>query len=148
MELALPLWFEITTIAVLVVIIIGDVVLAYARPHIPSNRESALWIAFYVALALIFAGLMFWLGDAEHAGQFIAGWLTEYALSVDNLFVFLLIMARFAVPRKNQQEILMVGIIIALLLRAIFILIGAQLIASFSWIFYLFGLFLVYTAIQ
>ena len=76
----------------------------------------------------------------------MAGWLTEYSLSIDNLFVFLLIMGQFKVPRKYQQEILMIGIIIALVLRAIFILIGAQLIESFSWIFYLFGAFLLYTA--
>jgi tellurite resistance protein TerC len=86
------------------------------------------------------------LGDAEHAGQFVAGWLTEYSLSIDNLFVFLIIMSRFSVPRKYQQEILMVGIILALLFRGIFILLGSALIENFSWIFYLFGLFLLYTA--
>ena len=86
------------------------------------------------------------LGDTEQAGQFVAGWLTEYSLSIDNLFVFLIIMARFSVPRKYQQEILMVGIILALLFRGIFILLGAALIENFSWIFYLFGLFLLYTA--
>jgi len=88
------------------------------------------------------------IGDAEQAGQFIAGWLTEYSLSIDNLFVFVIIFARFAVPRKYQQEVLMVGIIIALVLRAIFILLGAQLIENFSWIFYLFGVFLIYTAVR
>ena len=76
---------------------------------------------------------------AEQAGQFIAGWLTEYSLSIDNLFVFVVIMARFAVPKRMQQEVLMVGIILALIFRGIFILIGAQLIEAFSWIFYLFG---------
>ncbi len=99
-----------------------------------------------MVLALIFAGLMLVLGDAEHAGQFVAGWLTEYSLSIDNLFVFLIIMGRFAVPRKYQQEILMVGIILALVFRGIFIMLGAQLIANFSWVFYIFGLFLLYTA--
>lgn len=127
-------------------IIVADLVIAYRRPHIPSVRESSLWVGFYVTLALIFAGLLMWLGDVEHAGQFVAGWLTEYSLSIDNLFVFLLIMGQFKVPRKYQQEILMIGIIIALVLRAIFILIGAQLIESFSWIFYIFGVFLLYTA--
>ncbi len=146
MELALPAWFEIGTYVVLLLILAFDVFLAYRRPHVPSTRESALWISFYVTLALIFAGLMFLLGDAEHAGQFIAGWLTEYSLSIDNLFVFLIIMSQFAVPKKYQQEILMVGIILALLFRAIFIIIGAQLIANLSWIFYVFGLFLIITA--
>jgi len=148
MDLALPAGFELITSIVLVLILATDVFLAYRRPHVPSNRESTLWILFYVALALVFAGLMLALGDAEHAGQFVAGWLTEYSLSIDNLFVFLLIMGRFAVPRKYQQEILMVGIILALVFRGIFILLGAALIENFSWVFYIFGLFLVYTAIQ
>jgi len=87
-------------------------------------------------------------GDAEHAGQFIVGWLTEYSLSIDNLFVFVVIMARFAVPKKMQQEVLMVGIILALIFRGVFIVLGAQLIENFSWIFYIFGAWLVWTAIQ
>ncbi len=148
MNLALPLWFEVGTYVVLVLILAFDLILAFKRPHVPSNRESALWIGFYVVLALVFAGLMVWLGDAEHAGQFVAGWLTEYSLSIDNLFVFLLIMARFNVPRRYQQELLMVGIILALVFRGIFIVLGAALIENFSWVFYLFGAFLVYTAIQ
>jgi len=146
MELALPAWFEIGTYIVLTLIIIFDVVIAYRRPHVPSTRESALWITFYVSLALVFALLMFLLGDAEHAGQFIAGWLTEYSLSIDNLFVFIIIMARFSVPRKYQQEILMVGIILALIFRGIFIILGAVVIEQFSAVFYIFGLFLLYTA--
>ena len=85
---------------------------------------------------------------AEFAGQFFAGWLTEYSLSVDNLFVFVIIMARFAVPRKYQQEVLMVGIVIALVLRGVFILLGAALIEQFIWVFYIFGAFLLYTAIN
>ncbi|MCU1507368.1 MAG: tellurite resistance protein TerC [Microbacteriaceae bacterium] len=148
MELALPIWFEITTFVVLAGIIVGDLVHAYRRPHIPSTRESALWVAFYVALALVFAVLMLVLGDIEQAGQFVAGWLTEYSLSIDNLFVFVIIMARFAVPRKLQQEVLMVGILIALVLRGVFILLGSQLIQNFSWIFYIFGAFLLFTAVQ
>ena len=148
MELALPAWFEIGSLLVLVVILIADLIMAYKRPHIPTTKESALWVGFYVGLALIFALLMLLLGDAEHAGQFIAGWITEYSLSIDNLFVFVIIMARFSVPRKYQQEVLMVGILIALVLRAIFILLGAQLIENFSWIFYIFGAFLLFTAVQ
>jgi tellurite resistance protein TerC len=148
MELQLPLWFEVTTITVLILIVVGDLVLAYRRPHIPSTRESGIWVAFYVGLALVFAVLMFFVAGADHAGQFVAGWLTEYSLSIDNLFVFVIIMARFAVPRRYQQEVLMVGIIIALVLRGIFILLGAQLIEHFSWIFYLFGAFLLYTAVR
>jgi tellurite resistance protein TerC len=147
MEAALPAWFEITSYIVLIGILAVDLILAYRRPHIPSTKESALWVTFYVVLALIFAGLMLWQGSVNHAAEFIAGWVTEYSLSIDNLFVFVIIMARFSVPRKYQQEILMVGIIIALVLRGIFIILGAQLIENFSWIFYLFGAFLLYTAI-
>ncbi|MGX5679842.1 TerC family protein [Schumannella luteola] len=148
MEAALPAWFEITSFVVLLLILAADLVLAYRRPHIPSTRESALWVAFYVGLALVFAGLILWQGSVDHAAEFIAGWVTEYSLSIDNLFVFVIIMARFSVPRKYQQEVLMVGILIALVLRGIFILLGAQLIENFSWIFYIFGAFLLYTAIR
>ena len=100
----LPALFEIVTLVVLVLILVADLVLAYRRPHIPSTRESALWVGLYVGLALVFALLMLVLGDAEHAGQFIAGWVTEYSLSIDNLFVFVIIMTRFSVPRKYQQR--------------------------------------------
>ncbi|GAA1832966.1 TerC family protein [Agromyces salentinus] len=146
--LQLPAWFEIGSLVVLTLILVADLLLVVKRPHVPSFRESTLWVVFYVVLALIFALLMFLLGDAEHAGQFIAGWLTEYSLSIDNLFVFVIIMARFAVPKKLQQEVLMVGIILALIFRGVFILLGAQLIENFSWIFYIFGAWLVYTAYQ
>ena len=148
MDVALPLWFEIGSLVVLTLILAADLLIVFKRPHVPSMREASLWVAFYVGLALIFALLMLILGDAEHAGQFLAGWLTEYSLSIDNLFVFVIIMARFSVPRKYQQEVLIVGIIIALVLRGIFILLGAQLIENFSWIFYIFGAFLLYTAVH
>ena len=146
--LELPIWFEVGSLVVLTLILVADLLLVIKRPHVPSFRESTLWVVFYVGLALVFALLMLLLGDAEHAGQFIAGWLTEYSLSIDNLFVFVVIMARFAVPKKLQQEVLMVGIILALVFRGVFILLGAQLIENFSWIFYLFGAWLVWTAIQ
>jgi len=147
-DLALPLWFEIGSLVVLTLVLVGDLLIVYKRPHVPSMREASLWVVFYVVLALLFALAMLLLADAEHAGQFLAGWLTEYSLSIDNLFVFVIIMARFSVPRKYQQEVLMVGIIIALLLRLIFILLGASLIENFSWIFYIFGAFLLYTAVH
>ena len=103
----IPLAFEIGTYVVLLLILTFDVVLAFKRPHIPSTRESALWIVFYVSLALVFALLLLLLGDAEHAGQFVAGWLTEYSLSIDNLFIFIIIMAKFAVPARFQQTALL-----------------------------------------
>ena len=148
MEASLPVWFEITSYVVLLSILAFDLILAYRRPHVPSTKESAIWVSIYVGLALVFALLMLWQGSVDHAAEFIAGWVTEYSLSIDNLFVFVIIMARFSVPRKYQQEVLMVGILIALVLRGLFILAGAALIENFSFIFYIFGLFLVYTAIQ
>ncbi|WGD38384.1 TerC family protein [Lysinibacter sp. HNR] len=146
MSTTLPLWFEITSMVVLTVILLLDLAIVTKRPHIPSMKESSLWVGFYVFLALLFAGAMFWIGDAQHGAEFLAGWLTEYSLSIDNLFVFVLIMTRFAVPKKHQQQVLMVGIILALILRGIFILVGVQIIENFSAIFYVFGVFLVYTA--
>jgi tellurite resistance protein TerC len=148
MDPVLPLWFEISALVVLTLILVADLLIVFARPHVPSMREASLWVALYVGLALIFALLMLLLADGEYAGQFLAGWLTEYSLSIDNLFVFIIIMARFQVPRKYQQEVLMLGVIIALVLRGIFILLGAQLIENFSWIFYIFGAFLLYTAVH
>ena len=144
----IPAWFEISALAVVLLILAADLILAYKRPHIPSTKESGLWVGFYVALALIFAGLLWAIGDGDHAVEFIAGWATEYSLSIDNLFVFVIIMAKFGVPRKYQQEVLMVGILIALVLRGLFILAGAALVENFSFIFYIFGLFLLYTAIR
>ncbi len=146
MDLDLPIWFEIGSLVVLTLILVADLLLILKRPHIPSTRESTLWVVFYVTLALIFAGLMWVFAGGEFAGQFVAGWLTEYSLSIDNLFVFVLIMSQFAVPRRYQQEVLMVGIIIALILRGLFILAGAAIIEQFSWVFYIFGAFLVWTA--
>ena len=146
--MSLPLWFQITSLVVLSLVLIADLLLIIWRPHVPSSKESGLWVAFYVALALGFAGVMFGLSGEQAGSEFLAGWVTEYSLSIDNLFVFVLIMASFAVPRKYQQEILMIGILLAILFRGIFILLGAALIASFSWIFYVFGAFLLVIGIQ
>jgi tellurite resistance protein TerC len=144
----LPVWFEIATFVGLTVLLLADLVVVARRPHEPSMKEAGLWVGFYVGLALVF-GAVFWaITDSQFATEFYAGWLTEYSLSVDNLFVFVIIMARFRVPRQLQQEVLMVGIIIALVLRGIFILLGAALITRFTWVFYIFGVFLVYTAIN
>ncbi|MEB4613295.1 TerC family protein [Leucobacter sp. M11] len=148
MQSALPMWFEITSIAVLLAILIVDLLLIIKRPHIPSMRESSLWVGFYVLLALIFGGLMFVIGDAQHGTEFIAGWLTEYSLSIDNLFVFVLILGGFAVPKEYQQRALMIGIILALIFRGVFILAGAALIERFIWIFFIFGAWLIWTAWQ
>ncbi len=138
--------FEIISMVIVTAILLLDVLLIFKRPHIPSARESTLWVGFYALLALIFAFLLGQNFGSAKSTEFIAGWLTEYSLSLDNLFVFVIIMTRFKVPKKYQQEVLMVGIVMALILRGIFILLGAALIENFSWIFYLFGAFLLYTA--
>jgi tellurite resistance protein TerC len=145
---ALTRTFEIWTFAVLGALLLFDLALVARRPHVPSMRESALWVAFYVALALGFSVVLLAVAGGVKAGEFLAGWATEYSLSVDNLFVFVIIMSRFAVPRDNQQKVLLVGIILSLILRGGCILLGAAAIEAFSWVFYLFGAFLVYTAVQ
>jgi len=144
----LPLWFEIGSLIVISLVLLVDLMLVVWRPHHPSTRESALWVTFYVLLALGFAGLMFLFAGEKYGAEFLAGWITEYSLSVDNLFVFVLIMSAFAVPKKYQQQVLMIGILLAIVFRGIFILLGAALIASFSWIFYVFGAFLVVVGVQ
>jgi len=144
----LPVPFQIVALVILVLVLVADLLIIVKRPHIPSPKESTVWVAFYVGLALVFAAILWAVADVEHAGQFVAGWLTEYSLSIDNLFVFVLIMSQFSVPRRYQQKVLMVGIIIALVLRGLFILAGAAIIEQFSWVFYIFGAFLIYTAIR
>lgn len=144
----IPLWFEITSFIVLTIVLIADLTLIRLRPHIPSTKESTLWVAFYVTLALIFAGLLWFFAGGELAAQFITGWALEYSLSIDNLFVFVLIMTQFSVPRRYQQQVLMVGILIAIVLRGLFILAGVAIIEHFSPVFYIFGAFLIYTAIK
>jgi tellurite resistance protein TerC len=144
----LPLWFRVATSAVLGLLLLVDLAVVARRPHAPSLRECSLWVGCYVSLAGLFAGLLGLVSDGPTAGQFVAGWLTEYSLSVDNLFVFVLIMKQFAVPRGNQQKVLMMGIILSLVLRGGCIVVGAAAIDRFSWIFYLFGIFLVYTAVR
>ncbi len=134
------------TIAGLLAMLLLDLLIVGRRPHEPSMKEATGWVVLYVALACVF-GAWIWLGYGVQYGQeFFAGWLTEYSLSVDNLFVFVIIMSRFAVPRIYQQKVLLIGIVLALVMRGIFIALGAALVSQFVWVFYLFGLFLLYTA--
>ena len=136
------------TLVVLVGLIVFDLVVGIRRPHAVSSREALVWTAFYVTLAVLFGVLLWVRVNGDIAGQFYAGWLTEYSLSIDNLFVFVIIMSRFRVPQVNQQFVLFVGILLALALRAVFIALGAAAIKQFSWVFYAFGAFLVYTAVK
>jgi tellurite resistance protein TerC len=136
------------TLVILTVILVADLLVIGRRPHEPSMRESTSWVTLYVTLALLF-GLGIWIGyGPTYAGEFYAGWLTEYSLSVDNLFVFVIIMGRFAVPRPFQQKVLLIGIVLALVMRGAFIAAGAAAVNRFSWVFYLFGAFLIYTAVK
>ena len=144
----LPQWFEITSLVVIGGVLLADLLIIGRRPHVPSFSESAKWVGAYVVAALVFAGLVLLVGGPQPAQEFVAGWLTEYSLSLDNLFVFTLIMASFAVPRILQQRTLMIGIIIALVLRAGLILVGASIIERFSWVFYIFGVILLVTAVK
>ena len=139
-------WQWVATIAALVVVLGLDFAVIGRRPHEPSIRESTLWVGFYVMLAGGFAAWLAVAFGSRFAGEFVAGWLTEYSLSLDNLFVFVLIMSRFAVPRERQQTVLLAGIALALVLRGLFIGGGAILVHRFAWIFYLFGVLLLCTA--
>ncbi|MGI8946514.1 MAG: TerC family protein [Ornithinimicrobium sp.] len=143
-----PTWLWITTIAVVSALLLFDVFVLGRRPHVPSKKETGGALGAYITLAVLFGLAVWYFSGGQFAGEFFAGWLTEYSLSVDNLFVFLIIMAKFNVPRQYQQQALLIGIVIALVLRAIFILVGAAAINQFSWVFYIFGAFLIYTAVK
>ena len=138
----------IATLVVMTAVLLTDLLIIGRRPHEPSMRESTSWVAFYVGLALLFGLGVWYFAGARFAGEFYTGWLTEYSLSVDNLFVFVIIMTRFRVPRRYQQKVLLIGIVLALLMRGAFIAAGAALVSQFSWVFYIFGAFLIYTAIK
>jgi len=143
-----PTWVWFATIALAVVVFAIDVFVIARRPHVPSTREVSTALGVYVGAAVLFGLGIWYFSGLQYAGEYFAGWLTEYSLSVDNLFIFLLIMAKFAVPEKYQQSALMIGIIIAVVLRGIFIAVGAAAIENYTWVFYLFGAFLIYTAVK
>lgn len=134
------------TLIALVAIIVTDLIIVDRRPHDFTAREAVKWISVYIGLAAIFACFVWFEFGASFAGQFVAGYITEYSLSVDNLFVFLVIMTSFAVPAALQHRVLLVGIVIALILRGILIVVGAELIHRFQGIFFLFAAFLLFTA--
>jgi tellurite resistance protein TerC len=144
--LNLPVWVWLATIGGFGLILALDFWLVARNPREPSFKECVGWVSFYVGLAVAFGVGLLVLSGPAHGGEFFAGWITEYSLSVDNLFVFLLIMSRFRVPRQYRQKVLLIGIILALLMRGGFIAAGAEAVARFDWLFYVFGAFLVYTA--
>ncbi len=143
-----PVWVWLATVAGVMALIAFDFFSHLRTPHAPTHREAARWSAFYVGLGLAFAVLVWTVWGPDRGTEFFAGYVTEWSLSVDNLFVFLLILTRFGVPRENQQKVLLIGIAIALVLRGLFIWAGAAVIAQFSWVFYVFGAFLVFAAVQ
>lgn len=134
--------------AIIIVMITVDIVGHVKTPHEPSMKEAAWWSVAYIAMAVVF-GLVVWgVWGGEYGQQYFAGYITEKSLSVDNLFVFVIMISSFRVPRKYQQEVLLAGIVIALVLRLVFILVGAVFIENFSWIFYIFGAYLLWTALS
>ena len=130
------------------VLLAVDLLAAALRPHQVGFREAALWSIFYIGVAVGF-GLWFTAAYGSSFGtQFFAGYIVEKSLSVDNLFVFVIIMSTFAVPEMHQHKVLTFGIVLALIMRAAFIAVGAALLSLFSFVFLLFGLLLIYTAVQ
>src|SRR5919206_5222473 len=141
-----PFWVWALTVGAIVAMLVFDLVGHVRTPHAPSLREAATWSAAYVGIAVVFGLLILWGYGTEYGGEYFAGYVTEKSLSVDNLFVFVLIMSSFAVLRELQQKVLLYGITFALALRTVFIFVGAAAIEQFSWVFYVFGAILLYTA--
>lgn len=144
MTVSLTTW--VITLVALTAIIVVDLIIVDRRPHDFTAREATKWISVYVFLAMVFAVIVWVQYGASFAGQFVAGYITEYSLSVDNLFVFLVIMTSFAVPSALQHRVLLVGIVIALVLRGILIVVGAEIIERFQGVFFIFAAFLFFTA--
>ncbi|MFG6202230.1 TerC family protein [Nonomuraea sp. JJY05] len=147
--MTVPVWAWIAVIGGLLVVLAIDLwIVDRGEAREFSMRQAGYWVTFYVALAVVFGVLLWTTVGGDKAGEFFAGYITEYSLSVDNLFIFFIIMSRFAVPREYQHKVLLVGILLALVMRGVFIALGAAALERFSWLFYVFGAFLVYTAIN
>ncbi len=143
-----PTWVWWTTIVLTTGILLFDVFIIGRRPHEPSMKEVTTALAVYVGAAVVFGLGVVHFSGVQYGTEFFAGWLTEYSLSIDNLFIFIIILNRFAVPRQYQQSALIIGIVLALVMRGVFIGVGAAAINTISWVFYVFGAFLVYTAVR
>ena len=137
----------IITLGILAGAFILDFVVVDARPHVFGPKQAARWVVAYIIAALLFAAFVWNYFGAEYGQQFLAGWITEYSLSVDNLFVFIVLMSSFAVPEMLKHRVLLVGVALAIVLRGILIVVGAAAIARFTATFYVFAAFLMYTAI-
>jgi tellurite resistance protein TerC len=146
--MSVPFWVWAVTLLGLSAALALDVFVASRRPHAVSLREAGVWVAAMTGLAVAFGLVLSHAAGSTYGGQFFAGWITEYSLSVDNLFVFVVIMTRFRVPRDYQHKALLIGVVLALALRGVFIGLGSAVVAAFDWAFYVFGAFLIYTAIK
>jgi len=144
--LNVPLWVWVATILAIVGLFALDFVLVDRRPHAVGVLESARWVVFYVIAAVVFGAGIGVFSTAAKAKQFFAGYLTEYSLSVDNLFVFIVVIAAFRVPKIHEHRVVLVGVLGSLVLRGALIAAGAAVVARFEWVFYLFGVFLIITA--
>ena len=142
----ISLW--IITILLIITMLAVDFVGHVRTPHAPSIKEAAVWSAIYIGIAVAFGAIIWGFYGHQMGAEFFAGYLTEKSLSLDNLFVFILIMNSFRVPREDQQKVLLFGIIVALILRTVFILLGAAVVERYSWVFFIFGAFLIWTAIK
>ena len=138
--------WEITIIGLLAVLAFDLTLAIIRREKETTMREATAWTIFYVCAAIIFGISLGQWSTNQARGEFFAGWITEYSLSVDNLFIFILILARFQINKNKQQLVLLAGIVMALILRGIFIVIGSAVINRYSWVFYIFGAFLIFTA--
>jgi tellurite resistance protein TerC len=146
--MSVPLWLWIATIAGLLVLLAIDLVIVDRKPHEVTTGEAAKWVVFYVSCAVLFGIGIFYFAGHDPGVEFFTGYITEYSLSVDNLFIFMIIMASFKVPLIHQHRVLLVGILLALAMRSVFIAVGAALIEQFVWVFFLFGAILLWTAIS
>lgn len=146
--MSVPLWLWIATVGGLLALIALDLVIVDRKPHEVTTGEAARWVIFYIAVAIAF-GVGVWVFAGHDPGvQFFTGYITEYSLSVDNLFIFMIIMTSFKVPAIHQHRVLLIGILLALAMRSVFIAVGAALIAQFVWVFFLFGAVLIWTAVS
>ena len=143
-----PMWVWVFFFAVVLTALFVDIGIVNRRSHAPTRKETVSWSIVWVSLALAFCGFVFWQFGLAHAKLFLTGYLIEMSLSVDNLFVFLLIFSYFKVPKKYQHRVLFWGIFMALVLRMVMIFAGAELVEKFQWILYFFGAFLIYTGIK
>ncbi len=148
MEIEIPGYVWLFTVIGILALLAFDFIFHVRKAHEPTLPEAAKWSAIYVGIAIAFGIGVLIFGGGTLGSEYFAGYITEKALSVDNLFVFLIIMASFKVPRADQQKVLLFGIVFALIARTGFIFLGAAAVNAFSWLFYLFGGFLIFTAVK